>query len=65
GQIIGVMNLVNWIGILTSGLLHLGTSRLLAAMQLPPNLIFLVGVALLIPLLVWYRPVSRDLAMTD
>lgn len=65
GQIIGVMNLVNWIGILASGLLHLGTSRLLAAMQLPPNLIFLVGVALLIPLLVWYRPVSRDLAMAD
>ncbi len=64
GQIIGVMNLVNWIGILASGLLHLGTSQFLAATQLPPNLIFLAGVALLIPLLVWYRPVSRELSIS-
>ncbi|OYW24961.1 MAG: hypothetical protein B7Z55_00685, partial [Planctomycetales bacterium 12-60-4] len=64
GQMIGVMNLVNWIGILASGLLHLGGSRLLAALKLPPNLIFLVGAGLLIPLVVWYRPVSRELTIT-
>lgn len=61
GQLIGVMNLCNWIGILLSAVLHFTASRALAWAQLPANGIFLVAVALLIPLAIWYRPVSCEL----
>jgi acyl-[acyl-carrier-protein]-phospholipid O-acyltransferase/long-chain-fatty-acid--[acyl-carrier-protein] ligase len=61
GQIIGTMNLCNWIGILLSAVLHRTTTLLLAWTDWPPNRVFLVGVALLLPLALWYRPRSRPL----
>lgn len=61
GQVIGTMNLCNWIGILASAVLHLGTSQFLAWTKWPPNLIFLVGAALLIPLFLRYHPHSTEL----
>lgn len=62
GQIIGTMNLCNWIGILLSAVLHWSTNQLLARFQAPPNLIFLVAVAVLLPLLLLYHPRSRPLS---
>lgn len=61
GQVIGTMNLCNWIGILTSAVLHLGTSKFLTTMKLPPNLVFLTGAILLIPLFIRYRPQTTEL----
>ncbi len=61
GQIIGVMNLCNWIGILGAAGVHLLMTRLLTANKLPPNLVFLAGVLLLGVVAVLYRPVSMDL----
>jgi acyl-[acyl-carrier-protein]-phospholipid O-acyltransferase/long-chain-fatty-acid--[acyl-carrier-protein] ligase len=61
GQIIGTMNLCNWIGILLSAVLHRTTTLLLAWTDWPPNRVFLVGVALLIPLALLYRPQSQAL----
>ena len=62
GQIIGTMNLCNWIGILLSAVLHRATTLVLAWTEWPANRVFLVGVALLLPLAILYRPESRDLS---
>jgi acyl-[acyl-carrier-protein]-phospholipid O-acyltransferase/long-chain-fatty-acid--[acyl-carrier-protein] ligase len=63
GQIIGTMNLFNWVGILLSAVLHWSTNKVLARTNAPPNLVFLVAAALLLPLLVLYRPRSQQLTM--
>jgi acyl-[acyl-carrier-protein]-phospholipid O-acyltransferase/long-chain-fatty-acid--[acyl-carrier-protein] ligase len=65
GQIIGVMNLCNWIGILLSGVLHFAGTSLLTATGVPENRIFLVAVALLVPLACWYRPRSVRLGREE
>jgi len=63
GQIIGVMNFCNWIGIVLSGILHLIANGILTGLNWPPNLVFLVGTMLLIPVVIWYRPRSQALGI--
>lgn len=55
GQMIGTMNLCNFIGILLSGIIHRGVSLFLAYICAPPNLIFGVAVLLLLPIAISYR----------
>ena len=61
GQVIGTMNLMNWIGIMLAGVIHFGTSRTLAALHLSPNLIFLVGAVLLLGVGLCFHPRSETL----
>jgi MFS-type transporter involved in bile tolerance (Atg22 family) len=56
GQIIGTMNLFNWIGILLSGVIHWSVNQALAKANLPPNLIFVAAVAPLVLLAIVYHP---------
>lgn len=65
GQIIGTMNVFNWIGILLSAVVHRGVSFGLAKAGLPPNLIFFAAVAPLAILAMIYRPKSRPLGSSD
>ncbi|HUQ70734.1 MAG TPA: MFS transporter [Planctomycetaceae bacterium] len=62
GQIIGTMNVFNWIGILLSAVVHRGVSFGLAKADLPPNLIFLAAVVPLLLLAVLYHPTSQPLS---
>lgn len=62
GQVIGVMNLCNWIGILGAAGLHYGATKLLAWWDWPFNRVFLIGVLLLVLVAALYRPRSRALA---
>jgi len=61
GQIIGTMNVCNWIGILFSGVIHFGVNFALAKANLPPNLIFLAAVIPLLLLAAIYHPQTQAL----
>lgn len=57
GQMIGAMNLINWIGILLSAI-FLGT---LIDLEIPIRLIFLILAALLVPVGLFFKPENVDL----
>jgi acyl-[acyl-carrier-protein]-phospholipid O-acyltransferase/long-chain-fatty-acid--[acyl-carrier-protein] ligase len=61
GQVIGTMNLLNWIGILLAGGIHFASSRLLTAMNWPPATVFVVGALLLLLMTAFFRPRSQAL----
>jgi MFS family permease len=62
GQIIGTMNVFNWIGILLSAVVHRSVSYGLAKADLPSNLVFFAAAAPLLILATLYHPTSRPLA---
>lgn len=71
GQVIGTMNLLNWIGILLAGGIHFAVARTLAAMNWPPATVFAVGALLLLLMAAFFHPRSQilftesDVALAD
>ncbi len=56
GRMIGLMNQVNWLGIIAGAVLYHFAIRLLEADNLPRCLIFLVPAAIMAPIALFYRP---------
>ncbi|WP_166831610.1 MFS transporter [Thalassoroseus pseudoceratinae] len=63
GRMIGAMNLINWIGIVCSGLFFSLATALLNGFQLPFPWLFPVMAAFLLPIGLFYRPRSEALSV--
>lgn len=63
GRMIGAMNLANWIGIGTAGLYYDIWNKIFASemFHMPHNAMYGAAALLLLPLAIFYRPVSIDL----
>ena len=61
GRVIGTMNLVNWIGIILSGVYYLLCQLLMDYLGLPPSGIFAVTGCLLLPVAWAYHPEDAQL----
>jgi acyl-[acyl-carrier-protein]-phospholipid O-acyltransferase/long-chain-fatty-acid--[acyl-carrier-protein] ligase len=61
GRIIGAMNLANWIGIYSSGVLYKVANPIIASHNWPHNLLFGLGAIFFLPVVLLYRPRSVDL----
>ncbi|ADG66053.1 major facilitator superfamily MFS_1 [Planctopirus limnophila DSM 3776] len=62
GRIIGVMNLVNWIGIALAGVIYIVSVKILGSFGLSEQFTFWVGAGLLVPLLIFFRPPTVNLS---
>ncbi len=62
GRVIGAMNLANWIGIYSSGLIYSLVNPLIETWKLPNNLLFGVGALFFLPIILLYRPRSEALS---
>jgi len=62
GRVIGAMNLANWIGIYSSGVLYIFASQVIQQQQLPHNLLFGIGALFFLPIILFYRPQSEVLS---
>ncbi|HWL08139.1 MAG TPA: MFS transporter [Planctomicrobium sp.] len=62
GRVIGAMNLANWIGIYSSGIIYILASMVSSHFQLPHNLLFGIGAIFFLPIILFYRPQSETLS---
>jgi acyl-[acyl-carrier-protein]-phospholipid O-acyltransferase/long-chain-fatty-acid--[acyl-carrier-protein] ligase len=62
GRIIGVMNLVNWIGIALAGVIYIIAVMILKRYGLTEQYTFWVGAAILLPLVIVFRPPTVNLS---
>ncbi|ODA34812.1 MFS transporter [Planctopirus hydrillae] len=62
GRIIGVMNLVNWIGIALAGVIYSAATYVLKLNDLSVQYTFWVGAAILLPLVIVFRPPTVNLS---
>lgn len=62
GRVIGTMNLLNWVGIAASGLIYLLAEKSLSAAGQPPARVFWVAAAIMLAVLVTFRPPTFDLS---
>ena len=61
GRMIGAMNLINWIGIVCSGVFFAAATALLKTLAVPFPWLFPVMAAFLLPIGLFYRPESQTL----
>ena len=62
GRTIATQNLLNWIGIFVSSGIYFAGDTVLHGLGLPPSGMFAVTAMLMLPVAIFYRPPSRDLA---
>jgi acyl-[acyl-carrier-protein]-phospholipid O-acyltransferase/long-chain-fatty-acid--[acyl-carrier-protein] ligase len=61
GRMIAVMNQCNFLGILLGGVVFKGVIALLEMQEWPRNLVFGVTAAIMLPIVLLYRPEERSL----
>ncbi len=59
GQMIGAMNLANWIGIALAGVYYQLWSMIFERFELPANMMFAATALILVPVVLFYHPVSE------
>jgi acyl-[acyl-carrier-protein]-phospholipid O-acyltransferase/long-chain-fatty-acid--[acyl-carrier-protein] ligase len=64
GRMIATQNLFNWIGICCSTAIYGAGTWLLSLLNVPGNGIFALTALLMLPIALFYRPQSRDLALS-
>ncbi len=62
GRVIGAMNLANWIGIYSSGIIYIVANLLMTRYGLSHNLLFGIGALFFLPVVFFYRPQSEVLS---
>jgi MFS family permease len=61
GRMIATMNIANWFAIVLSSILYGAFNLLFSSLEWPPSLMFAVTALLMVPVAMFYRPVSERL----